>query len=107
MKKLTHKHTIFACFIGYISQAIIVNFAPLLFMTFSENYRIPLEQITLLISINFVTQLLTDLIASRYVQKIGYRKAILMAHIFVRSGLSAWQFFPTSFPALRDSLSPP
>ncbi len=94
MKKLTHKHTIFACFIGYISQAIIVNFAPLLFMTFSETYQIPLEQITLLISINFFTQLLTDLLSSRYVQKIGYRRAILLAHICCALGLVSMAFLP-------------
>ncbi|MBQ2987743.1 MAG: MFS transporter [Clostridia bacterium] len=94
MKKLTHKHTIFACFIGYISQAIIVNFAPLLFLTFSETYEIPLEQITLLITINFVTQLLTDLLASEYVQKIGYRRAILLAHICCALGLVCMAVLP-------------
>ena len=104
MKKLTHKHTILACFIGYISQAIIVNFAPLLFMTFSETYQIPLEQITLLISINFVTQLLTDLLASEYVQKIGYRKAILMAHIFCTLGLVCMAVLPDVMPSFAGLL---
>ena len=94
MKKLNHKHTILACFIGYISQAIIVNFAPLLFMTFSETYTIPLEQITLLITVNFVTQLLTDLLASEFVQKIGYRRAILLAHICCALGLVSMAVLP-------------
>ena len=94
MQKLTHKHTIFACFIGYISQAIIVNFAPLLFITFSETYGIPLGQITLLITINFVTQLLTDLLASEYVQKLGYRKAILLAHTCCALGLVCMAVLP-------------
>lgn len=94
MTKLNHKHTIAACFIGYISQAIIVNFAPLLFLTFSETYDIPLEKITLLITFNFVTQLTTDLIASRYVQKIGYRKAIMLAHILCTLGLCSIVFLP-------------
>jgi MFS family permease len=94
MNKLTHKHTIFACFIGYISQAVIVNFAPLLFLTFSETYEIPLEQITLLITVNFVTQLLTDLLSSRYVQKLGYRRAILLAHICCALGLVSMAFLP-------------
>ena len=60
MNKLNHKHTITACFVGYICQAIIVNFAPLLFLTFSNTYHIPLEQITLLITVNFGVQLITD-----------------------------------------------
>ena len=94
MTKLNHKHTIAACFIGYISQAIIVNFAPLLFLTFSETYHIPLEKITLLITFNFVTQLTTDLLASRYVQKIGYRKAIMLAHILCALGLCSMAFLP-------------
>ncbi len=94
MKKLTHKHTIFACFIGYISQAIIVNLAPLLFLTFSKTYDIPLSRITFLITINFVTQLLTDLFASRYVQKIGYRKAVLLAHTCCVVGLVSMAFLP-------------
>ena len=104
MNKLTHKHTILACFIGYISQAIIVNFAPLLFLTFSETYQIPLEQITLLISINFVTQLLTDLIASEYVQKLGYRKAILLAHILCATGLFSMAFLPDLIPGFAGLL---
>ena len=94
MTKLNHKHTIAACFIGYISQAIIVNFAPLLFLTFSETYDIPLEKITLLITFNFVTHLSTDLLASRYVQKIGYRKAIMLAHILCALGLCSMAFLP-------------
>ena len=94
MNKLTHKHTILACFIGYISQAIIVNFAPLLFITFSTTYEIPLSQITFLITINFATQLTTDLLASRFVQKIGYRKAILLAHICCALGLVSMAFLP-------------
>jgi len=107
MKKLTHKHTILACFIGYISQAIIVNFAPLLFLTFSESYDIPLEQITLLITINFVTQLLTDLLASEFVQKIGYRRAIRLAHICCALGLICMAFLPdviNSFAGLLISV---
>jgi len=106
MTKLNHKHTIAACFIGYISQAIIVNFAPLLFLTFSETYNIPLEKITLLITFNFVTQLTTDLIASRYVQKIGYRKAILLAHILCALGLCSMTFLPELIDSFTGLLIP-
>ncbi len=94
MKKFNHKHTMAACFIGYISQAIIVNFAPLLFLTFSETYNIPLEQITLLITANFVVQLLTDLMASKYAQKIGYRTCMLLAHFFCAAGLICLTILP-------------
>ena len=102
--KLNHKHTITACFFGYISQAIIVNFAPLLFLTFSETYHIPLEQITLLVTLNFAVQLLTDLIASRYAHKIGYRKCILAAHILCTAGLVTMTFLPEIMPPLAGLL---
>lgn len=42
--------TIYACFTGYIVQAIVNNFAPLLFLTFEKTYQIPLGQITMLIT---------------------------------------------------------
>ena len=100
MTKFNHKHTITACFIGYICQAIIVNFAPLLFLTFSNTYAIPLEQITLLITVNFGVQLLTDLIASRYAHKIGYRKSIIAAHLFCALGLVSMTFLPDVMPPL-------
>lgn len=47
MKKNTNcMQTIYACFIGYIVQAIVNNFVPLLFVTFQNNYYISLERIT-------------------------------------------------------------
>ncbi len=104
MNKLNHKHTITACFIGYICQAIIVNFAPLLFLTFSNTYGIPLEQITLLITVNFAVQLITDLIASRYAHKFGYRKSIIAAHVFCALGLVLMAFLPDMMPALPGLL---
>ena len=100
MNKLNHKHTITACFVGYICQAIIVNFAPLLFLTFSNTYHIPLEQITLLITVNFGVQLITDLIASRYAHRLGYRKSIIAAHLFCGLGLVSMAFLPDMMPPL-------
>ena len=78
--KLTFKTTMISCFIGYIVQAIINNFAPLLFLTFQDTYQIPISQITLLVTFNFGVQLIVDLLASKYVDKIGYRPSILIAH---------------------------
>ena len=53
---------------------MIINFAPLLFLTFQDEFDIKLEQITLLVTLNFVTQLLTDLVSSKFIHKIGYRR---------------------------------
>ena len=81
-----HK-TIYACFLGYIVQAIVNNFVPLLFLTFEETYQIPLSRITLLVTINFAVQLLVDLLAIGFVDRIGYRVSILIAHIFSAGGV--------------------
>ena len=50
------RRTILACYIGYIVQAIVNNFVPLLFVMFERTYQIPLAKITLLITINFCIQ---------------------------------------------------
>ena len=73
--------TVYACFIAYIVQAIVNNFVPLLFLTFHDTYGIPMTQITLLITFNFGLQLLIDLASVTFVDKIGYRASMLIAHI--------------------------
>ena len=86
MMKFTFKTTITACFTGYIVQAIVNNFIPLLFVMFQNSYAIPLSQITLLVTINFAIQLLVDLASTLFVDKIGYRKCTVAAHVFAASG---------------------
>ena len=63
MKK-PYQKTMYACFIGYIVQAIVNNFVPLLFVTFQTDYRVPLQKITLLITVNFLIQLCVDLLST-------------------------------------------
>lgn len=79
--------TIIACFIGYITQAVVNNFIPLLFVTMQDSYQIPLGQITLLVTINFAVQLLTDFLATYFVDRIGYKVSIVAAHVFSAVGL--------------------
>lgn len=93
-----YQHTIYACYIGYITQAIVNNFIPLLFLTFQREYDIPLKQIGLLVTVNFGTQLITDLLSAKFADKIGYRKLIIMAHIFAVLGLTGLSVFPDVFP---------
>lgn len=92
--KLTYKNTITSCFIGYIVQAIVNNFVPLLFLTFQNTYHIPLDKITLLVTFNFGVQLLTDLVAGKYVDKIGYRTSIVLAHVLSALGLILLTILP-------------
>ena len=93
----TYKHTIYASFTGYIVQAIINNFIPLLFLTFQTSYGIPLSKITLLVTFNFGFQLIVDLLAAGFVDKIGYRISIVAAHIFAAAGLVSLTFLPQLF----------
>ena len=62
--KLTDKHTLYASYLGYITQAIINNLPPLLFLTFRELYGLSFAEMGLLVLINFTTQLLVDLLFS-------------------------------------------
>lgn len=89
-----YRLTIFSCFLSYIVQAMIINFAPLLFLTFQDEFDIKLEQITLLVTLNFVTQLLTDLVSSKFIHKIGYRKGMLLAHALAFTGMVLLTFLP-------------
>ena len=92
--KNKYNKTITACFVGYIVQAIVNNFVPLLFLTFQRIYDIPLSQITLLVTFNFGIQLLVDLVSALFVDKIGYRAAMVMAHILAASGLILLTILP-------------
>lgn len=89
--------TIFGCFIGYVVQAIVNVFVPLLFVTFQTSYGIPIEKITLLITINFIIQLFTDLVASVIVDKLGYRVCVVAAHLFAMTGLILLTVLPEAF----------
>ena len=96
--KTNYKPTIYACFVGYIVQAIINNFAPLLFLTFQDSYGIPLSKITFLVTFNFLFQLAVDLIAAVVIDKIGYRVAAVAAHVFAAIGLVSMAFLPELMP---------
>lgn len=95
--KNNYKSTIYACFVGYTVQAIVNNFAPLLFLTFSKSYQIPLSKITMLITFNFGIQLLVDLLSAKVVDRIGYRICMVLAHVFATIGLLGLAVLPELF----------
>lgn len=99
-----YRPTIFACFFGYITQSIVVTFAPLLFLTFESSYGIPLSQITLLISVNFALQLLIDLSAVFFIDKIGYRACSIAANVFAACGLISLAILPEFLPPFSGLL---
>ena len=96
--KTDYRKTMYACFIGYIVQAIVNNFVPLLFVTLQNQYQIPLSQITLLITVNFLIQLLIDLLSAGFIDKIGYRASTILAHICSIAGIVALTVLPELLP---------
>lgn len=103
MKK-NYQQTIYACYIGYITQAIVNNLAPLLFLVFRQEFGLSLKQITLITTINFFVQLVVDLLSVKVVDYIGYRVAIVAAHFFSAAGLVGMAVFTmmgtNSYPGL-------
>lgn len=96
--KPNYKKTTIACFIGYIVQAIVNNFVPLLFVTFQNSYQIPLSRITALITMNFMIQLMVDMLSAGFIDKIGYRAAVIMAHVCAAAGMILLTILPELLP---------
>ena len=94
-----YKSTVSACFVGYVVQAIVNNFVPLLFLTFNKSYGIELSKITALITVNFILQLCVDLLSAFFIDKIGYRAAAIMAHVFAAAGLVSLTVLPEILPS--------
>lgn len=93
-----YKKTLLACYLGFITQAIVANFAPLLFLTFHKDYNIPLGTIALISSVFFFTQLIVDLFCAKFVDKIGYRKSVVASECFAAAGLIGLAFLPNICP---------
>ena len=96
--------TIRACFGGYMVQAVINTFVPLLFLTLRREYGLSLEEISLLITVNFLVQLTVDLLAARFVDRIGYRVSVVAAHLFSAAGLVLLTVLPQWMPPLAGLL---
>lgn len=93
--RTSYEHTINASYVGYITQAIVNNFVPLLFLTFVSDYGLSLDKITLITTINFAVQLLVDFLSTKTIDKIGYRRAVVIAHICAAAGLIGLAVFPS------------
>ncbi|WEV72620.1 MFS transporter [Bifidobacterium sp. ESL0790] len=103
-----YDRTLVACFNGYIAQAVVNNFMPLLFVTFASTLGIDMLRISNLITINFATQLVVDILAGKYVDRIGYKRCIIAAHVFAAIGLLVLGLVPTHvadpYPAILLAL---
>ena len=96
---LTYKHTTHACYVGSMSQAVVNNLAPLLFVIFQDQFSLSFEQVGRLILLNFGVQLIADVLSVRYVDRIGYRRAAILAHVFCALGLALLGLLPGLLPA--------
>lgn len=101
---MNYRRTVRACFVGYVVQAIVNNFAPLLFLTFQSQYGIPLSKITLLITVNFGLQLTVDCASVYFIDRIGYRASALLAHFFSALGLIMLSVLPQVMPSAYAGL---
>ena len=93
-----YQKTMYVCFAAYIVQAVVNCFVPLLFVTFQSEFGIPLTQITVLISLNFVVQLAVDLLSAGLIDRIGYRAAAVLAHGCAAAGLVCLTVLPGLLP---------
>ncbi len=98
MKKLNYNHTIYASYTGYVTQAIVNNFAPLLFITFTRQFGLTLDKIALITTVNFMVQLLVDLLSAWLIDRIGYRVSIVAAHVFAAAGIISLAVLPFVLP---------
>lgn len=94
-----YKKTKLACYLGFITQAVAANFAPLLFLKFHTDYDISLGNIALISTFFFFTQLLVDLFCAKYVDKIGYRVCIVASEVCSAAGLAGLALLPEIMPS--------
>lgn len=97
MTNKNYKKTLIACYLGFITQAISANFTPLLFLTFKNTYRISFETIALIPMVFYFSQFFVDLLATKYVDVIGYRKCVVASQILSSIGLASMAFLPEMF----------
>ena len=97
-KEKNYKKTLIACYLGFITQAIATNFAPLLFLTFQGSFGIPLDRIALIPMVFYLTQLLVDLVAARVADAIGYRICVVISQAISAAGLILLAILPSLLP---------
>lgn len=89
-----YQRTLIACYLGFITQAIVANFAPLLFLKFHTDFAIPMGQIALISTVFFFTQLIVDLFCAKFVDRIGYRKCVVASEVLAALGLIGLAVLP-------------
>lgn len=99
MNKTNYKSTLCACYLGYITQALIVNLPPLLFIVFREKFGLSYTMLGSLVMAIFVTQLIVDVLAIKFVDKLGHRTCAVLAHAIAAVGMLAFAVLPNIMPS--------
>ena len=97
--RLTHRATRIACYIGYVTQAIMINFMPLLYVTFQKEFALSLSALSSLIAVNFIAQLTADFIAARLGDRISMRAMLVFTHATATVGLCLIGILPSLLPS--------
>ena len=97
-KQKNYGKTLVACYLGFVTQAISANFTPLLFLTFQSTYGIALDQIAMIPMAFYLAQLLVDLAATKFADKIGYRACVVASQMLSAAGLVSMTCLPELLP---------
>lgn len=98
-KNKNYRKTLIACYLGFVTQSISANFTPLLFLTFKSTYGITLEKIAMIPMVFYFAQLLIDLAATKFADKIGYRACVVASQVLSAVGLMSMVFLPELLPS--------
>ena len=99
METKNYKKTLITCYIGFITQSIVANFTPLLFLRFHSEFDIPIVQIALISTVFYIVQILVDVFCAKFVDRIGYRKCVFTSQIVSAAGLISLSFLPNLLPS--------
>lgn len=99
MEIKNYKKTLITCYIGFITQAIVANFTPLLFLRFHAEFDIPIAKIALISTVFYIVQILVDVFCAKFVDRIGYRKCVVASQITSAAGLILLAFLPSLLPS--------
>jgi len=102
--KLSFAHTRFGCYICFIIQGLVNNYAPLLFATFSKEYSLNLDELAILVSFNFLMQMVVDAMGVLFTEKIGFRRGMIIAHLTSFLGIAGLAIFPEIMPPFAGLL---
>lgn len=92
--RLGYRHTLRASYIGYITQAAVNNFSPLLFVMFNSVFGLSMLKISSLITVNFGIQLLIDLLSAFFIDRLGYKRSAVIAHFSAFTGMTLLGILP-------------